>query len=153
LIHWSAAPMGEDLARLCRARLGCQVKQVYGMTEAVPTHLVPVASEDRPGSCGPLVPNTACKVSDVVTGAELGPGETGEIRVQGPQVMQGYWRRPDATSESIDSDGWLRTGDLGYVDADGWLYIVDRLKELIKYKGYQVAPAELEAILLTHPAV
>ena len=67
--------------------------------------------------------------------------------------MQGYLNRPDATSESIDADGWLHTGDLGYVDADGWLYIIDRLKELIKYKGYQVAPAELEAILLTHPAV
>jgi acyl-CoA synthetase (AMP-forming)/AMP-acid ligase II len=153
LIHWAAAPMGEDLARACRERLGCRVKQLYGMTEAVPTHTVPIESEDRPGSCGPLVPNTACKVIDVVTGAELEPGETGEICVQGPQVMQGYWNRPDATSASIDGDGWLHTGDLGYVDADGWLYIVDRLKELIKYKAYQVAPAELEAVLLAHPAV
>lgn len=153
LIHWSAAPMGEDLAATCRKRLGCRVKQLYGMTEAVPNFVVPTAGEDRPGSAGPLVANTEGKIVDVTTGAELGPGETGEIWVRGPQVMRGYLNRPDATAETIDAEGWLRTGDIGCVDADGWLYVVDRLKELIKYNGYQVAPAELEAILLGHPAV
>ncbi len=73
--------------------------------------------------------------------------------MRGPIVMKGYLNRPEATAQAIDAEGWLHTGDLGYADEDGWLYVVDRLKELIKYKGYQVAPAELEAVLLTHPAV
>jgi acyl-CoA synthetase (AMP-forming)/AMP-acid ligase II len=153
LIHWSAAPMGEDLACLCRDRLGCRVKQMYAMTEAVPMHLVPTEWEDRPASGGPPVPNTSCKVIDVETGAELDLGQTGEVCVRGPQVMKGYLHNPAATAQMIDAEGWLHTGDLGCADADGWIFITDRLKELIKYKGYQVAPAELEAILLTHPAV
>jgi acyl-CoA synthetase (AMP-forming)/AMP-acid ligase II len=153
LIHWSATPMGEDLATRCRDRLGCRVKQLYGMTEAVPMHMPPTEGDDRPGSSGPPVPSTSCKVIDIETGVALRPGETGEIWVRGPQVMQGYLNRPEATAQTLDAEGWLRTGDLGYVDTDGWIYIVDRLKELIKYKAYQVAPAELEAILLVHPAV
>jgi acyl-CoA synthetase (AMP-forming)/AMP-acid ligase II len=152
-VTWSAAPMGEDLATACRARLGCRVKQMYAMTEAVPAHYVPLGADDRPGSGGPPVPNSETRIVDPATGTDLGPGETGEIRVRGPQVMAGYRNRPDATAEAFDGEGWLRTGDLGYVDADGWIHVVDRLKELIKYKGYQVAPAELEAVLLTHPAV
>ncbi len=153
LIHWSAAPMGEDLARSCRDRLGCRVKQMYAMSEALPMHLVPTEWEDRPASGGPPVPNPSCKVIDVETGAELGPGEMGEVCVRGPQVMKGYLNNPTATAQMIDAEGWLHTGDLGCADADGWIFITDRLKELIKYKGYQVAPAELEAILLAHPAV
>jgi acyl-CoA synthetase (AMP-forming)/AMP-acid ligase II len=153
VVTWSAAPMGEDLAGACRARLGCRVKQMYALTEALPSHYVPQHAPDRPGSGGPPVPNSETRIVDPATGIGLGPGEAGEIRVRGPQVMKGYLNRPDATAEAIDADGWLRTGDLGYVDGDGWLHVVDRLKELIKYKGYQVAPAELEAVLLTHPAV
>ncbi len=153
LIQWSAAPMSEAISRLCRERLGCRVKQVYALTEAVPTHFTPTQSEDRPGSGGPVVPNTTYKVIDAATGEELGPGETGEICVRGPQVMKGYLNNPVATAQMIDADGWLHTGDLGFADADGWISIVDRLKELIKYKAYQVAPAELEAVLLAHPAV
>jgi acyl-CoA synthetase (AMP-forming)/AMP-acid ligase II len=99
------------------------------------------------------VPNSESKVIDMVSGDELGPGETGEICLRGPQVMLGYLGDPEATARTIDADGWLRTGDIGYLDEDGWIFIVDRLKELIKYKGYQVAPAELEALLLSHPAV
>jgi acyl-CoA synthetase (AMP-forming)/AMP-acid ligase II len=92
-------------------------------------------------------------VVDVKTGQPLGRNENGEIWIRGPQVMKGYLNNPDATDATLDDDGWLHTGDIGYVDEDGFFYIVDRLKELIKYKGYQVAPAELEALLLSHPAI
>ena len=99
------------------------------------------------------MPNTEARVVDVATGAELGPKQEGEICVRGPQVMKGYLNRPEATAAMIDADGWLHTGDIGYADDDGCFFIVDRLKELIKYKGMQIAPAELEAVLLAHPRV
>jgi acyl-CoA synthetase (AMP-forming)/AMP-acid ligase II len=92
-------------------------------------------------------------IVDLVTGDEVQPGEPGEVLVRGPQVMRGYLNQPDATASTVEPDGWLHTGDVGYADPDGYLYIVDRVKEIIKYKAYQVAPAELEAILGTHPAV
>ncbi len=125
------------------------------MTEASPvTHSPFVAGPwAKLGSIGPCVPNTECMVVDVATGAELDANEQGELWVRGPQVMRGYLNRPEETARTITPDGWLRTGDIGYADADGDFYIVDRLKELIKYKAYQVAPAELEAVLLSHPAV
>jgi acyl-CoA synthetase (AMP-forming)/AMP-acid ligase II len=100
-----------------------------------------------------LIPNTEAKVVDPVSAAELQPNQQGELWVRGPQVMKGYLNQPAATAAMLDGDGWLHTGDLGMIDADGYLFIVDRLKELIKYKGLQVAPAELEALLLKHPAV
>ena len=90
---------------------------------------------------------------DPASGAELGAGEQGEVWIRGPQVMTGYLNNPEATAAMLDADGWLHTGDIGSVDADEYLHVVDRLKELIKYKGFQVAPAELEGLLLTHPAV
>ena len=102
---------------------------------------------------GITAPNTQTLIVDPVTGADLGTGEEGEVWVRGPQVMKGYLNNPQATAATLDADGWLHTGDLGYVDADGHLYVVDRLKELIKYKGFQVPPAELEAVLLRHPDV
>ena len=148
-----AAPLGAELAGACTARLGCLMKQGYGLTETSPvTHIIP---EDGPraGAVGVLAPGTECKVMDPGSGAELGPGETGELWIRGPQVMRGYLNRPSETAAVIDSEGFFHTGDLGYVDADGYFFIVDRLKELIKYKGMQIAPAELEALLLTHPAV
>jgi acyl-CoA synthetase (AMP-forming)/AMP-acid ligase II len=150
-----AAPMGRQLEDDCAARIGCMVKQGYGMTEASPvTHFTP---EDpafaRSGSCGLLVPNTECRVVGLETKKDAGVGEQGELLIRGPQIMQGYLNNPDATAQAIDDDGWLHTGDVGYADADGFFYIVDRLKEFIKYKGFQVAPAELEALLLTHAAV
>ena len=154
MITWGAAPLSEKVARACGERLGCQVKQLYGLTEAsAQTHMVPADVDGRPGSGGPPVPGIACKIVDVATGAELGPGETGEICVRGEQVMKGYLNNPAATAQMIDGEGWLHTGDVGCADADGWIFIVDRVKELIKYKAYQVAPAELEAVLLAHPAV
>jgi acyl-CoA synthetase (AMP-forming)/AMP-acid ligase II len=99
------------------------------------------------------VPNTELKLVDVATGAELGRRQEGELLIRGPQIMKGYLNRPQDTADSIDGDGWYHTGDVGHVDDDGFFYIVDRTKELIKYKGLQVAPAELEAVLLVHPAV
>jgi acyl-CoA synthetase (AMP-forming)/AMP-acid ligase II len=118
------------------------------------THTSTAASAERkPGSVGGLAPDTEGKVVDMQTGREVGVGEQGEICVRGPQIMKGYLARPEATVAMIDGEGWLHTGDIGYADADGDFYVVDRLKELIKYKGCPVAPAELEALLLTHPAV
>jgi acyl-CoA synthetase (AMP-forming)/AMP-acid ligase II len=150
-----AAPMGAELEASCAARIGCMVKQGYGMTEASPvTHFTP---EDpafaRAGSCGLLVPDTECRVVDLLTHEDAAPGGHGELLIRGPQVMLGYLNNPEASAQAVDADGWLHTGDVGHADADGFFYIVDRLKEFIKYKGYQVAPAELEGILLTHAAV
>ena len=99
------------------------------------------------------VANHEAMVVDLETGRSLGPGETGEIWMRGPNQMIGYLNDPEATATTLDADGWIHSGDLGYADEDGYFYIVDRLKELIKYKAYQVAPAELEALLLTHPAI
>jgi acyl-CoA synthetase (AMP-forming)/AMP-acid ligase II len=123
------------------------------MTEATACIAVMRPEAPRPGSVGRLLPNTEARIVDPTSGADLGPGRTGELWVRGPQLMRGYRRRPGATAQTIDAGGWLHTGDLCHLDEDGHLYVVDRLKELIKYKGYQVAPAELEHLLLTHPAV
>ncbi|MGI9610835.1 MAG: AMP-binding enzyme, partial [Acidimicrobiia bacterium] len=106
----------------------------------------------QPGSIGVALSNTECRVVSP-DGEDLGLEEDGEIWIRGPQVMKGYLNNPAATAATIDEDGWLHTGDIGHVDAEGHWYIVDRRKELIKYKGFQVAPAELEGLLLTHPAV
>jgi len=149
-----AAPLGPDVAEACARRLGCIVKQGYGLTETSPvTHCVPDRRPNKPGSVGQLVPRTECRIVDLTTGQEVGPNQPGEIRVRGPQVMKGYLNNLQATAEMLDAEGWLRTGDIGYADDEGYFYVVDRVKELIKYKGFQVAPAELEALLLTHPAV
>jgi acyl-CoA synthetase (AMP-forming)/AMP-acid ligase II len=130
------------------------VKQAYGLTEGGGmTHVVPADAEDRPGSTGLPLPGIEYTIVDLATGAAAVPGQPGEIRVRGPHVMKGYLNQPEATAEAIDAEGWLRTGDIGCADEDGWLTIVDRVKELIKYKGFQVAPAELEALLLSHPTV
>jgi acyl-CoA synthetase (AMP-forming)/AMP-acid ligase II len=154
-INSGAAPLSAELAAACAERLGCLVVQGYGLTETSPvTHAVPVErDENRPGSIGPPIPSTECKVADLLDGRDLGPGEDGEVWIRGPQVMQGYLGDEEATASTIDADGWLHTGDIGHADEDGWFYLVDRLKELIKVKGFQVAPAELEALLLEHPGV
>jgi len=150
-----AAPLSADLARAVTKRIGCRMLQGYGMTETSPvTHTNSGPSvETKPGSVGALVANTEGRIVDPGTGRDLGPGEQGEICVRGPQIMKGYLGKPEATAAMIDRDGWLHTGDIGYADDDGDFFVVDRLKELIKYKGCPVAPAELEALLLTHPAV
>jgi acyl-CoA synthetase (AMP-forming)/AMP-acid ligase II len=150
-----AAPLGEAVASAASARLGCRVVQGYGLTETSPvTHATRVgAGRVKIAGIGPPVPNTEARVVDPVTGSELGPNQQGEISVRGPQVMKGYLNRPEATAAMIDAEGWLHTGDIGYADEDGCFFVVDRVKELIKYKGLQIAPAELEAVLLAHPAV
>ena len=150
-----AAPLGAEVIEQCTRRIGCLLQQGYGMTEASPaTH---VTTEDvaraKPGSIGQPVANTECRVVDAETGRDVAAGTDGELWVRGPQVMRGYFNRPDETRATLDADGWLHTGDIGHADADGDFYVVDRLKELIKYKGLQVPPAELEAVLLSHPAV
>jgi 4-coumarate--CoA ligase len=148
-----AAPLRADVAADCARRLDCEVIQGYGMTElSAASHITPPGAS-KPGSVGVTAPNTQTRIVDPATGADLEPGVDGEIWVRGPQVMKGYLNNPQATAAAIDPDGWLHTGDLGHIDADGYLYVADRLKELIKYKGFQVPPAELEAILLRHPDV
>ncbi len=154
----AAAPLDAKLAAACAQRLGLPpVGQAYGMTELSPgTHVVPLDLMDQapPGTVGKLIAGTEMRIVSLDDpGKDLGPGESGEILIRGPQVMKGYLGRPDATAAMIDEDGWLHTGDVGHVDDECWLFVVDRVKELIKYKGFQVAPAELEALLLTHPGV
>ncbi|WP_328725579.1 4-coumarate--CoA ligase family protein [Streptomyces sp. NBC_00259] len=153
----AAAPLDAQLARACSARLGLPpVRQAYGMTELSPgTHVVPLSAPNPPaGAVGKLLPNTEMRILSLDDpGQDVAPGEEGEIAIRGPQVMKGYLGRPEATADMIDADGWVHTGDIGRVDEDGWLFVVDRVKELIKYKGFQVAPAELEALLLTHEGI
>ncbi|MFJ4645976.1 4-coumarate--CoA ligase family protein [Streptomyces bobili] len=154
----AAAPLDAGLAAACSARLNLPpVGQAYGMTELSPgTHVVPLdAMREAPaGTVGKLIAGTEMRIVSLDDpDKDLGVGETGEILIRGPQIMKGYLGRPDATAAMIDGDGWLHTGDIGRVDGGGWLFVVDRVKELIKYKGFQVAPAELEALLLTHPGI
>lgn len=155
VIFSGAAPLGADLTRECMDRIGCSIRQGYGMTETSPvTHSSPAdAAKMKFGSIGPAAPNTEVKLVDPASGDELDSNQEGEVCVRGPQVMRGYLNNAEATASTIDADGWLHTGDIGYADEDGHFYIVDRVKELIKYKGFQIAPAELEAVLITHPAV
>jgi acyl-CoA synthetase (AMP-forming)/AMP-acid ligase II len=155
LVFSGAAPLGEDMARALAQKMGCPVVQGYGMTEASPvTHLSPTRNAPmKPGSAGRVVPNTEVKIVEVGTGVEVPDGREGELWIRGPQIMKGYLNRPEETAACLDREGWYHTGDVGYVDPEGYFFIVDRTKELIKYKGLQVAPAELEALLLTHPAV
>jgi acyl-CoA synthetase (AMP-forming)/AMP-acid ligase II len=149
-----AAPLDADTAERAGERLGAPVRQGYGMTEASPvTHMAAddgLAGQD-PGAIGVLLPNTEARLVDPETLADT--GGDGELWIRGPQVMRGYLADEAATAATLVEDGWLRTGDVARVDEAGVFRIVDRVKELIKYKGYQVPPAELEALLLGHPAV
>lgn len=148
----AAAPLGAELALEASARIGCTVSQAYGMTELSPVSHGTPAGHDKPGSSGLAAPNTECRVIGE-DGSDRGIDDVGELLVRGPQVMRGYLGNVKATDETVDADGWLHTGDVVRIDADGHLFVVDRVKELIKVKGFQVAPAELEAVLVTHPAI
>ncbi|KAI4329430.1 hypothetical protein L6164_021693 [Bauhinia variegata] len=159
ILKSGGAPLGKELedtlgAKFPNARLG----QGYGMTEAGPVLTMSLAfakeaMEVKAGSCGSVVRNAEMRIVDPETGDSLPPNQAGEICIRGDQIMKGYLNDPEATERTIDKEGWLHTGDIGYIDDDNELYIVDRLKELIKYKGFQVAPAELEALLLSHPKI
>ncbi|KAK4795974.1 hypothetical protein SAY86_028300 [Trapa natans] len=131
------------------------ILQGYGLTESAGTGASTDTLEEsrRYGTAGLLSPSMEAMVVDPDSGARLGVNQTGELWLKGPTVMKGYFGKVEATSSTLSSEGWLRTGDLCYIDEDGFIFIVDRLKELIKYKGYQVPPAELEGLLLTHPEV
>ncbi|XP_050397729.1 uncharacterized protein LOC126815811 isoform X1 [Patella vulgata] len=128
------------------------ISQGYGMSECIVTH-ADTEENHKFGSVGQAIKGIKTKIIDTKTGEPLGANQDGEVCIQGPQIMLGYLDQPDATAAIIDSDGWLKTGDVGHIDEDGYLFIVDRIKELIKYKGFQVAPAELEALLLKHPDI
>ncbi len=155
-VRWAvsgAAPLDAELARRFEDRFGVPVAQGYGMTEASPgTHLIDEENQARAprGSVGWAMPNTECRLVSTETGEDS--QDEGEVWVRGPQVMAGYLHNPEATAATLSAEGWLRTGDVARREGDAY-FIVDRVKELIKYKGYQVAPAELEALLLSHPAV
>ncbi len=152
-IFCGAAPLGAELQEEAAARVGCEVVQGYGMTEMSPVSHATPEGTNRPGTSGVAVSNVECRIVDPESGEDLPSGERGELWVRGPMVMKGYLNNEQATSDTIDSDGWLHTGDVAVIDDEGHYAIVDRIKELIKYKGFQVPPAELEALIVTHPAV
>lgn len=154
-----AAPLGKELEDAVRTKFpNAKLGQGYGMTEAGAPMAMCLAFAKEPfeiksGACGTVIRNAEMKIVDPDTGISLPPNKPGEICIRGDQIMKGYLNDPDATARTIDKEGWLHTGDIGYVDDDDELFIVDRLKELIKYKGFQVAPAELEALLLNFPGI
>lgn len=149
----AAAPLGAEVAGAVSKRLGCAVVQGWGMTEVTTVGACATPDRTRPGTVGVVVPNTELRIVDTETGEELPVDAAGELWVRGPHVMSGYLNRPEETGKTIMPDGWLRTGDVASIDGDGFLTLHDRLKELIKVNGFQVAPAEIEAVLLTHPQI
>ncbi|TKR88873.1 hypothetical protein L596_013048 [Steinernema carpocapsae] len=157
VIIMGGAPLGKELcddvmAKMPNLKL---LGQSYGMTELTVISHQPVYSgkQQKFGTAGKLLSNNEMKIVDPKTKEEKPSGERGEICIRGPTVMMGYLNRPQATAQTIDDEGWLHTGDVGYVDSDGDLFVVDRLKELIKVKTFQVPPAELEDLLLSHPKI
>lgn len=159
LVMSGAAPMGKELEDAVQAKLpNAVLGQGYGMTEAGPVLAMCLAFAKEPmevksGACGTVVRNAQLKIVDPDTGASLPRNQPGEICIRGTQIMKGYLNDPTATENTIDKEGWLHTGDIGLVDDNDEIFIVDRLKELIKYKGFQVAPAELEGLLINHPHI
>jgi len=156
-VRWvksGAAPLAPELARRLTGLTGIRVAQGYGMTEASPvTHVgyITPPEMNRPASIGQPLALTECRILDL-NGNEAAPGESGELVMRGPQIMLGYWNDPQATA-AVLRDGWYFSGDIVRADADGYYYVLDRSKEMIKYKGFPVAPAEVESLLLEHPAV
>ncbi|EPS59940.1 hypothetical protein M569_14863 [Genlisea aurea] len=154
-----AAPLGKELVNSVQLKFpNAKIGQGYGMTEAGPVLAMCPSFAKEPveiksGACGTVVRNAEMKIVDVETGASLGRNQSGEICIRGDQIMKGYLNDAKATEATIDADGWLHSGDIGFIDADDELFIVDRLKEIIKYKGFQVAPAEIESLLIAHPAI
>ena len=162
VIVYGASPISEEVLAASIKLLGCKFFQVYGLTETTGaiTHLPPSdhdlggTTAHRLRSCGLAGPGVELRIVDVVTGADIvEPEVPGEILVRGQQVMKGYWNNPDATREAIDDDGWFRSGDIGYLDVDGYLYIHDRLKDMIVSGGENIYPAEVENVLMSHESI
>lgn len=158
MMNSGAAPLTRELVEAVYARIKCGIKQGYGLSETSPTTHTQPWEEWRTsiGSVGKLLPNMEAKYmtmpEDESEPREVSVGEVGELYMKGPNIFQGYHNNPAATADCL-TDGWFRTGDVGYQDKNGNFYITDRVKELIKYKGFQVAPAELEGILVDHEAI
>lgn len=151
----AAAPLSESLARAFAERTGVLVYQAYGMTEVSGASHIGSTElpRNKPGSIGGLIGGAEARIVSPETGVDVRGGEPGEVWIRAPFVMRGYFENAAATAQTIDAEGWLHTGDIARVDADGDFWIVDRVKELIKYKAFQIAPAELEAVVLRHPSV
>ncbi|KXN69448.1 acetyl-CoA synthetase-like protein, partial [Conidiobolus coronatus NRRL 28638] len=148
-----AAPLSKELEDEILQKYGIKCGQAYGMTELSPLSHTDTVDEKRSGAAGRLAANMEQIVVDIETGEHLGRNKRGELRLKGPNVMMGYYKNEQATKETFDENGHMKTGDIVYIDDDGYIFVVDRLKELIKVRGFQVPPAELEALLLTHPDV
>lgn len=150
-----AAPLSKEVQDAVAKRLPTIeiIHQGYGMSEMTLAALCQIGTFMKPGSVGTCLPGMYGKIIDPETGDTLGPNQPGEVCFKGSQIMKGYINNEQATKETIDSKGWLHTGDIGYYDEDREFFIVDRLKELIKYKGFQVPPAELEALIMALPEV
>ena len=153
MIISAAAPLGLETETMVKKRLGLNIKQACGMSELSPLGTLNSDLNAKSGSIGPVIPSTYGKILDVETGKSLGPNKPGELLIKGPQVMMGYFNDTDKTEETISDGGWLRTGDLAYYDEDGYIFITDRIKELMKVRGFQVAPAELEELILNNEHV
>lgn len=154
VIGCGAAPLSKEVSDAVKERLNVfEIKQGYGMSEMTLSVLAQTLENNKAGSVGTLRSGTWGKIIDLETGKALGPNQRGEMCFKGNIIMKGYVNNDEATRNTIDAEGWLHTGDIGYYDEDHEWFIVDRIKELIKYKGYQVPPAEIEAILLTHPDI
>ncbi|MCB0980111.1 MAG: fatty acid--CoA ligase [Acidimicrobiaceae bacterium] len=158
---YGASPISEDVLARSVQLFGCKFWQAYGLTETTGAVVnLPPGDHDPTGpnrhrlrSCGLPGPGTEVKIVDPDSGRECEQGEVGEILIRGPQVMKGYWKMPEETAKSVDADGWFRSGDAGYLDADGYLYIHDRVKDMIVSGGENVYPAEVENVLMGHPAI
>ncbi|KAK5648574.1 hypothetical protein RI129_003466 [Pyrocoelia pectoralis] len=155
-IYSGAAPLSKDIEMALKDRFKVNdIQQGYGMTETTVGAISHLHNkkENSPGSCGCILPSLSAKIVDVDTGKSLGPMQSGELWCRGGVVMKGYLNNPEATIDAVDEEGWLHTGDIAYYDNNFVFYIVDRLKEIMKCKGFQVAPAELEAILINHSKI
>jgi len=153
-VYYGASPISEEVLRRARTRLGASFTQLYGLTETIGigSYLSPRAhDEGRLRSCG--VPSPGVEVRITVEGRSAGPDEVGEIEIRSAGVMKGYWNRPEATAQAIDPEGWFRSGDAGYFNAEGYLFIHDRVKDMIVSGGENIYPAEVENALFSHPAV
>ncbi|XP_076808763.1 uncharacterized protein LOC143451885 isoform X1 [Clavelina lepadiformis] len=147
----AGAPLAESISLEIMQKMKTTVSQMWGLTEVCPVSMT--TRECPVKSVGHLCANTSLKVLDLDTRKELGPNQSGELWLKGPQVILGYYKNPSANAECFDEDGWFRSGDIGYYDEKGNIFLIDRLKEIVKYKAFQVAPAELEGVLLSHPLI